>query len=63
MEWFALIIPIIAIIVLKIYFSKQLAWWEFFIPIIAALGMIGIGKALGNWSATRDQEYWDGYGY
>jgi hypothetical protein len=61
MEWFALIIPIIAIIVLKIYFSKQLAWWEFFIPIIAALGMIGIGKALGNWSATRDQEYWGGW--
>jgi hypothetical protein len=59
MIWFNLIIPIIAIVVMLVFFKKKIAIWEyaliFFIPIIAII----VGKYSSIHSQTTDTEYWN----
>lgn len=59
--WFALLIPVLAVIYLNYKHSQRLIWWEFFIPIIAVLFTIILAKASFETVLTNDTEWWTGY--
>lgn len=57
----ALIIPFIAAAVMLIFFHKRTKWWELGIPFAAAIIVIVGFKFAGEWSATKDGEFWGGW--
>ena len=61
MAWLALIIPVIAMIVLRIFFSKQMTLWEFFIPLGVGLMLIFTVKTISENLSVTDTEYWGGW--
>ena len=61
MEWFALIIPIIGGILLKVFANKLMRWWEFFIPFAVSVVVIFLGKTVAEKIAVMDTEYWGGW--
>lgn len=40
MEWFAVLIPLIVIPVIKHYFPHKILWWECLIPVVPAIILI-----------------------
>ena len=59
--WFSLIIPIISVLVMYFAFKREIAWWEYILPvIITAIFIVGV-KAMGEFSMTKTTEYWGGY--
>lgn len=61
MEWLAMTLPILAVIILWVFFRDKTVWWEAAIPIAAIAIFILIFKTSAEWSMTRDTEYWTGY--
>jgi len=61
MIWVPIIIPILFAIFALIFFRKQIAFWEPFIPVAATLLIIVFFKFIGVSSLTKDKEFWGNY--
>lgn len=59
--WLALLIPLLVAAVLGIFFHHRTKWWEFGIPFLVSLALVGIFKVAAEHSATRDSEVWNGW--
>lgn len=59
--WVAMIIPFATAICLYYWFNHKTVWWEFLIPLIASICLIGISKKMIEVGQTRDIEYWGGW--
>jgi hypothetical protein len=57
----AYLIPFLAAAVMLIFFHKRTKWWELGIPFLAATVLIVGFKYAGEWSATKDGEFWGGW--
>ena len=58
MIWISIIIPLIGALVMFIWFTKRLTWWEILIPFAAALLFTLIFKFTVEKIQTSDTEYW-----
>lgn len=56
-----MIIPIIAVIILAIFFKMKLAWWEYLLVFFIPLAGIMIAKQVSIYSQTRATEYLNTY--
>lgn len=61
MEWFALLIPIVSIPIMRWFYPHKVVWWEFFIPLLPALMLIPLIKFTSEISQTHDVERWGGW--
>jgi hypothetical protein len=61
MIWFALIIPIVAILILAIGFTKRITWWEYLLILGIPIACIAIGKYASVMSQVMTTEYWNNY--
>lgn len=61
MEWFALIIPIFASIILMIFFHHKLLWWEIIPGILVGVITIWVFKFTAEKILVTDTEYYNGY--
>lgn len=61
MIWLPLIIPALFSIAALVFFRKQVAFWEPFIPIAVTVIFIIFFKYIGVESLTKDTEYWGNY--
>lgn len=61
MEWFALLIPVISIPLMRILFPHKVVWWELFLPILPPLLLIPIIKFSAETAITNDYERWGGW--
>lgn len=61
MEWFALLIPIISIPIMRVLFPHKIVWWELFLPILPPLLIIPLVKICAETVITTDYERWGGW--
>lgn len=61
MEWFALIIPVLTVVVVLVWFPKRVVWWEMLIPFGVSVLAIALCKGIVGAVLTRDTEYWGSY--
>lgn len=61
MEWFALLIPVISIPIMRWMFPHKVVWWELFIPFLPVLLLIPLIKITSEISQTHDTERWGGW--
>ena len=61
MIWLALLIPLLTAVILAVFFHHRTKWWEFAIPFVVSLLLVGGFKVLGEYSATKDMEIWNGW--
>jgi hypothetical protein len=61
MEWLAMFIPFVAIIVLFVFFKKKTIWWEASIPLGVTALFILIFKLTAEHYMTTFDEYWTGH--
>lgn len=61
MEWFLLLIPVVMLLVLRLFFAKHIAFWEYALPIVIGILTIVISKGISTHSSTRDIEYLSHY--
>lgn len=57
----ALIIPFATAAVLLLFFQHKTKWWELGIPFLVSVALIAGFKVMGEWSATKDAEFWGGW--
>jgi hypothetical protein len=55
--WYALVLPVLAIIALRFFFVKQMRLWEYVVPVGASFLMILMGKGCADMVAVQDTEY------
>jgi len=55
--WFALLVPIIGIVVMAVFFKKDMTWWELILPLAVSVIFIGISKVVTEKIAMTDTEY------
>jgi len=60
--WGSVLVPVITVVILLLFFKHQTVWWEFFIPVVVSLMLIGLCKSCSEGVQTRDTEYLGGYG-
>lgn len=60
-EWFALLIPLIAIGILLYFFKSKVLWWEALIPLVVTLPIILTSKFTSEYIQTKDTEYHTNY--
>jgi hypothetical protein len=61
MIWGALAIPLLAVIVLLVFFRHRVTWWEFLVPVGVAGVLVAASASLVEYGQTRDTEYWTGW--
>ena len=61
MEWLAMFIPFLAIVILFVFFKKKTLWWEAAIPLGATALFILIFKISAEHYMTTFDEYWTGH--
>lgn len=61
MIWLALVIPIFAIVICLIFFTKKMAPWEYALLFFVPLLTIFAGKQASVMSQVQDTEYWNSY--
>lgn len=61
MIWFALVIPVLAVLICAIFFTKKMAPWEYAVLFFVPLLTIFIGKQMSIYSQVQDTEYWNSY--
>jgi len=61
MEWTALLWPVVAVVVLRLCFAKQVIWQELVLPILPALVLIPACKIAGEATMTKDSERHGGW--
>ena len=59
--WGAILIPICTAIILLTFFKHDTTWWEFFIPLLVSILMIGGSKAIIEHSQVTTTEYWGSF--
>jgi hypothetical protein len=59
MEWFAMVWPVLSMIVLYRYFSSKTVWWELILPLGCALISIFLCKVIIEKINISDREYLD----
>ena len=59
--WFAILIPVIFAIMLLLLFRHKTLWWEFFLPFVASIIVIGASYMVAVSLATNATEYWGNY--
>jgi hypothetical protein len=57
MEYFALIIPILASVLMLTFYKKKITWWELMLPILAGLVLISIFRFTGKKIMVSDTDY------
>lgn len=58
MEWFAILIPIVGILVAVRLWPHRMTRWELLLPCGVCVPLIFLGKIVGVYSQTNDWEYW-----
>lgn len=58
MHWFFLLIPLLAVVVLRLYFKRETVLWEYLLPLAASTIVILIFQVVVQSSRTLDHEYW-----
>lgn len=61
MIWFNIAIPLLAILVMLLFFRKRMAWWEFILIFAIPCIGIAISKYTSVHSQTTDTEFWNSY--
>jgi hypothetical protein len=61
MEWFALLIPAAVSIILYLWFSRKLVWWELAAPMLCSLLFVALAKLMIEYIGCHDTEYWGGW--
>jgi len=61
MEWFALVLPILIILLGRHFFKDRLVWWELLLPLAVTVVTIVIMKVAMVYSLTADTEYFSEY--
>lgn len=61
MEWLAMLVPIIGVIILYVWFRKETLWWETLIPLAGIAIFIMVFKFTAEHFMTSSEEYWSGY--
>lgn len=61
MEWFAIIIPLISIPIMRLMFPHRVVWWELFLPILPFVIITPIIKLTAETTQVRDYERWGGW--
>lgn len=61
MIWFALLIPVAAIIILAVAFTRKMVWWEYLLMFGIPVMAIALGKAISVSSQNMDTEFWNSY--
>jgi hypothetical protein len=59
--WLALLIPISAVIILAVFFTRKMVWWEYLLVIGIPILIIFAGKIISVTSQTMATEYWNSY--
>jgi len=59
--WFNLLIPLIAILISAIFFTKKMSWWEYILILVIPMAAISIAKTASVYDQTQDKEYWNTY--
>jgi energy-coupling factor transporter transmembrane protein EcfT len=59
--WLNLLIPVIAIIILMVFFEKKIAWWEYLLVFGVAVLAIFICKYTSTVLQTNTKEWWNSY--
>ncbi len=62
MIWLALLIPLIAIVILVVFYSKHMNIIEYLVVFLVPIICILIGKGCSVSNQTKDTEYWNSYG-
>lgn len=57
----ALIVPAVAVVVLRLFFAARMAWWEYLLPFGVSILTIFLGKLCADKVAVYDTEYWGGW--
>lgn len=58
MEYFALVVPLIAIVVGFLFFKEKFTWWESTLPLWTSILIIIVCKLLVKTALVTDTEYW-----
>lgn len=61
MEWFAVLIPLIVIPIIKHYFPHKILWWECLIPVVPAIILIPTISSCSVMLVTQDTERHGGW--
>lgn len=56
--WFLMIIPIVACIILMLFFTKKIVWWEYALLLGVPLFIILCTQGCAETALKRDTEYW-----
>ena len=59
--WFALLVPVVGVLLINVFWKHQVAWWESVLPIVVCAILIGVMKLSVETCQTADTEYWTGY--
>lgn len=59
--WFALVIPILAVVVLWWQFHRRIVLWELGILVAAPIALIAVSKFVIETAQVTDTEYWGGW--
>ena len=59
--WLALLIPALSVGILALFFSHRTKWWEFGLPFLASLLLVGAAKAIAVATMVHDTEIWNDY--
>lgn len=59
--WFLMVIPIVAVLILSIFFQKKIAWWEYLLVFGVPIIIIFVAKQSSIHYQTQDTEYWNSY--
>lgn len=54
-------VPILAVVALRVFFPRKMTWWEFVIPLAVSAVVIFVGKLCADKIAVMDTEYWGGW--
>jgi len=58
---FALFIPIATGGILAVFFNRKITWWEYILPMVVTIILIGITRWVTEYSQVADTEYWTGW--
>ena len=59
--WFLMVIPIVAVLILSIFFQKKIALWEYLLVFGVPIIIIFVAKQSSIHYQTQDTEYWNSY--
>lgn len=61
MEWFAVLVPILSIPIVRHYFPHRVVWWELLLPLLPTVVIIPLVIFGAELAQTADYERWGGW--